>query len=46
MEKSKRRKHRNRYFTGEDIDMLNERNWENRQKKENKNICDSNIDGA
>ena len=39
-----RRKRRSRYFTGEDIDMLREREREG--KRENRNICDTNIDGA
>ena len=40
-----RHKRRKRYFTGEDIDMFREREQENRQKKD-RNICDTNIDGA
>ena len=42
---SKRRKRRNRYFTGEDIDMLRERERE-RKRDSHRNICDTNIDGA
>lgn len=45
MEYTKRRKRRQRYFTGEDIDMFREREQENRQKKSH-NICDTHIDGA
>ena len=40
-----RRKRRNRYFTGEDIDMLRERERE-RKRGSNRNVCDTNIDGA
>ena len=40
-----KRKRRNRYFTGEDIDMLRERERE-RKRDNNRNICDTNIDGA
>ena len=40
-----RRKRRNRYFTGEDIDMLRERERE-RKRDNHRNICDTNIDGA
>ena len=42
---SKPRRRRNRYRTGEDIDMLNEREYENRRKKRQP-ICDTHIDGA
>ena len=45
MDYTKRRKRRQRYFTGEDIDMFREREQENRQKK-GRNICDTHIDGA
>ena len=45
MEYVKRRKKRQRYFTGEDIDMFREREQENRQKKD-RNVCDTHIDGA
>ena len=45
MEYVKRRKRRQRYYTGEDIDMFREREQENRQKKD-RNICDTHIDGA
>ena len=43
--KYKRRKRRNRYFTGEDIDMFREREQENHKRNED-NICDRHIDGA
>lgn len=39
------RRRRNRYRTGEDIDMLNEREYESRHKKRQP-ICDTHIDGA
>ena len=42
---NRRRKRRNRYFTGEDIDMLRERERE-RKRDNHRNICDTNIDGA
>ena len=45
MDYTKRRKRRQRYFTGEDIYMFREREQENRQKKD-RNICDTHIDGA
>ena len=45
MEYAKKRKRRQRYFTGEDIDMFREREQDNRQKKD-RNICDTHIDGA
>ena len=45
MEERPRRKRRSRYFTGEDIDMLREREYE-RKRDKHKNICDTNIDGA
>lgn len=41
----RRRKRRSRYFTGEDIDMLRERERE-RKRDSHRNICDTNIDGA
>ena len=41
----KRRKHRHRRMTGEDIDMFHEREHENRNKREIP-ICDRHIDGA
>ena len=41
----KRRKRRQRFFTGEDIDMFREREQENRRKRED-SICDTHIDGA
>ena len=40
-----RRKRRSRYFTGEDIDMLRERERE-RKRDNHRIICDTNIDGA
>lgn len=43
--KPNRRKRRSRYFTGEDIDMLREREQE-RKRDRRRNICDTNIDGA
>jgi len=43
--KPNRRKRRSRYFTGEDIDMLREREQE-RKRERRRNICDTNIDGA
>ena len=42
---NRRRKRRSRYFTGEDIDMLREREQE-RKRDSHRNICDTNIDGA
>ena len=45
MEYVKRRKRRQRYYTGEDIDMFREREQENRQKKD-RNICVTYIDGS
>ena len=42
---NRRRKRRSRYFTGEDIDMLRERERE-RKRDNHRNICDTNIDGA
>lgn len=45
MNKYLKKKKRNRYMTGEDIDMFHEKEQENRAKKK-KNICDSHIDGA
>lgn len=41
----KRRKRRHRRMTGEDIDMFNEREHDNRSRKEMP-ICDRHIDGA
>ena len=41
----RRRKRRSRYYTGEDIDMFREREQERRKSNE-KNICDTHIDGA
>jgi len=37
-------KKRNRYRTGEDIDMLREKRESNRKRKPS--ICDTHIDGA
>lgn len=45
MNKYLKRKKRNRFMTGEDIDMFHEREQEHREKK-SKNICDTHIDGA
>lgn len=44
---NKFRRHRNkkRYWTGEDIDMFNEREKERKDKKDIP-ICDRHIDGA
>lgn len=44
-ENKRRRKRRQRYYTGEDIDMFREREYERRHEKQ-ENICDTNIDGA
>lgn len=44
-EAPKRRKRRHRRLTGEDIDMFNEREHDNRNKREVP-ICDRHIDGA
>ena len=41
----RRRRRKKRFMTGEDIDMLNEREQESRHKKEEP-ICDTHIDGA
>lgn len=41
----KRHKRRNRYYTGEDIDMFKEREQERRHEREVP-ICDRHIDGA
>jgi len=45
MEERKRRRNKNRYRTGEDIDMLNERKQSERDRKR-RPICDTHIDGA
>lgn len=45
MEDKSRKKRRHRYFTGEDIDMLREREYEQKHRK-SKNVCDESIDGA
>ena len=43
----KRRRRRNRYMTGEDIDMFREREQEYRRKeRKDESICDRHIDGA
>ena len=39
------RRRRNRYRTGEDIDMLREREQDTRRKRRDP-ICDTHIDGA
>lgn len=39
------RRRRNRYRTGEDIDMLREREQDSRKRNKTP-ICDSHIDGA
>jgi len=39
------RKRRNRYMTGEDIDMFHEREHERRHQNDD-SICDKHIDGA
>jgi hypothetical protein len=43
-------RYKNRYKTGEDIDMLRENNYERSRKKNEygstDNICDKSIDGA
>lgn len=44
-EKTYKRRRRKRYFTGEDIDMLHEREQE-RKSERSRNVCDTNIDGA
>ena len=40
-----KRRRKNRYRTGEDIDMLRERENETRRKRRDP-ICDTHIDGA
>lgn len=45
MNKYQKKKNKNRYMTGEDIDMFHEKEQESREKKK-KNICDTHIDGA
>lgn len=45
MNKYQRKKRRNRYMTGEDIDMFHEREQEHRDNKKAP-ICDTHIDGA
>jgi hypothetical protein len=50
MEKDEKKKepiiHKNRYMTGEDIDMLREKNREKKRSKNDYNICDYHEDGA
>ena len=41
----RRHRRKKRFMTGEDIDMFNEREQENRNKREEP-ICDRHIDGA
>jgi len=41
----RRKRRRHNYKTGEDIDMLNERNYSQKKKRELP-ICDTHIDGA
>lgn len=41
----RRKKRRNRYMTGEDIDMFREREQERRHHND-ESICDKHIDGA
>lgn len=45
MEEVKRKKRKHRRLTGEDIDMFYEREHESNKRKE-RNICDTHIDGA
>ena len=45
MTNTSRRHKRNRYRTGEDIDMLREREFETRKRRKAP-ICDTHIDGA
>ena len=45
MQNSRPRRRKNRYKTGEDIDMLRERESENRRRRKPP-ICDTHIDGA
>lgn len=44
MEQYLKRKRKHKRLTGEDIDMFNEREYENSKKR--KNVCDEHIDGA
>lgn len=44
-EKSYRIRRKRKYYTGEDIEMLRERE-QSRKDNHRKNICDTNIDGA
>ena len=43
--KTNRLRRKRRYYTGEDIEMLRERE-QMRRDRHKKNICDTNIDGA
>ena len=43
--KTNRVRRKRRYYTGEDIEMLRERE-QSRKDHRRKNICDTNIDGA
>lgn len=45
MEEQPKRRRRHRRYTGEDIDMFREREYEQRKKREEP-ICDRHIDGA
>ena len=45
METVRKKKRKNRYMTGEDIDMFREREYEHRNKRKSP-ICDTHIDGA
>lgn len=40
-----KKKRKSAYMTGEDIEMFREKEQENK-KKEQRNICDTHIDGA
>lgn len=44
-EKTYRVRRKRKYYTGEDIAMLQERE-QSRRERHHKNICDTNIDGA
>lgn len=47
MNNYQKKKRRNRYMTGEDIDMFREREQEQRREKNrDESICDTHIDGA
>lgn len=45
MNKYLKKKKRNRYMTGEDIDMFREREQEHKNDKK-ENVCDRHVDGA